>query len=63
MAMKITEECISCGACEPECPVEAISEGDSIYVINPDVCVECEGHHDSPQCQSVCPVECIVKAQ
>jgi ferredoxin len=62
MAMKITEECISCGACEPDCPVEAISEGDTIYVINLDLCVECEGYNDSPQCLSVCPVECIVKA-
>jgi ferredoxin len=62
MAMMITDECISCGACEPECPVEAISEGDVIYVIDPDVCVECEGYYDSPQCVDVCPVECIEKA-
>lgn len=61
MPMTITEECISCGACEPDCPVEAISEDDTIYVIDPAVCVECEGYHDSPQCVSVCPVECIVK--
>ncbi|MDZ7271891.1 MAG: YfhL family 4Fe-4S dicluster ferredoxin [candidate division KSB1 bacterium] len=62
MAMKITEECISCGACEPECPVSAISEGDEIYVIDPAVCVECKGHYDSPRCVEVCPVDCIVKA-
>lgn len=63
MAMKITDECISCGACEPECPVDAISEGDTIYVIDPDECVECEGHSDSPKCVDVCPVDdCIVKA-
>jgi ferredoxin len=62
MAMKITDECISCGACEPECPTEAISEGDAIYVIDPDICVECVGHHDSPQCVSVCPVDCIIQA-
>jgi ferredoxin len=62
MAMKILDDCISCGACEPECPVEAISEGDVIYVIDPDACVECVGHNDSPQCVSVCPVECIVQA-
>jgi ferredoxin len=62
MSMKILDDCISCGACEPECPVEAISEGDVIYVIDPVVCVECEGHNDSPQCVSVCPVECIVQA-
>lgn len=62
MAMKITEDCISCGACAPDCPVEAISEGDTIYVIDPAMCVECEGHHDEPQCVGVCPVECIVQA-
>jgi ferredoxin len=62
MAMKITDECISCGACEPECPTESISEGDGIYVINADTCVECEGYADSPQCVDVCPVECIEKA-
>ena len=63
MAMKITDECISCGACEPECPVECITEGDEIYEIDANVCVECEGHHDSPACIEVCPVDCIVKAQ
>ncbi len=61
MAMRITDECISCGACEPECPVEAISEGDEIYEIDAKICVECKGHHDSPQCVEVCPVECIEK--
>ena len=63
MAMKITDECISCGACEPECPVEAIFEGDSIYEIDPNKCVECEGYFDSSQCVEVCPVDCIVNAQ
>ncbi|HSJ90121.1 MAG: 4Fe-4S binding protein [Byssovorax cruenta] len=63
MTMKILEDCIACGACVPECPTESISEGDGIlYVINQETCVECEGHYDSPKCQSVCPVECIVKA-
>ena len=62
MAMKITDECISCGACEPECPTNSVSEGSPIYVIDAATCVECVGHHDSPQCVSVCPVECIVKA-
>jgi ferredoxin len=62
MAMTINEECIACGACLPECPTESISEGDTIYLINADTCVECEGHFDSPQCVSVCPVDCIVKA-
>ncbi len=65
MAMKITEDCISCGACEPECPTTSISlpDGATYYVINAATCVECVGHHDSPQCASVCPVECIVKAE
>jgi ferredoxin len=62
MAMKITDECIACGACEPECPVEAISEAGDIYAIDQDVCVECEGYYDSSQCVEVCPVECIVQA-
>ena len=62
MAMTITDECISCGACEPECPVEAISEGDVIYVIDANVCVECEGYSDTNQCLDVCPVECIIPA-
>lgn len=62
MAMKITEECISCGACEPECPVSAISEGEEIFEIDPNKCVECEGFYDAQQCVEVCPVECIVKA-
>ncbi len=62
MAMKIIEEdCIACGACEPECPVEAISEKDGTYVIALDLCVECEGHFDEQQCISVCPVDCIVQ--
>jgi len=62
MAMKITEDCIACGACLPECPTESITEDDPIYVINEDTCVECIGHFDSPQCLAVCPVESIVKA-
>ena len=61
MAMKINDDCISCGACLPECPTESITESDVIYVINADTCVECEGHFDEPQCVSVCPVECIEK--
>ncbi len=57
MALKITDECISCGACEPECPNEAISEGDVIYVIDPDRCTECVGFYDEQQCAAVCPVD------
>ena len=61
MALHITEECISCGACEAVCPVEAISQGEEIYVIDADKCVECEGHFDEPQCVSVCPTDACVK--
>jgi len=60
MAYKITEECISCGACEPECPNQAIAEGESIYVINPDRCTECVGAHQSSKCVEVCPVDCCI---
>ncbi len=60
MALKITEECIACGVCVEECPNEAISEGDPIYSINPDLCTECVGFFDEPQCVEVCPVDCIV---
>jgi ferredoxin len=56
MALKITEECINCGACLPECPTNSITEGPSIYVIDAATCVECIGHFDAPQCQAVCPV-------
>ncbi len=51
MAFVINDDCICCGACEPECPVEAITEGDSKYVINPDICIDCGA------CQNVCPVD------
>ncbi len=60
MATHITEECINCGACEPECPNEAISEGKDIYVIDPARCTECVGHFDEEQCAAVCPVDCCV---
>ncbi len=60
MALIINEECISCGACEPECPNNAISEGDTLYVIDPDRCTECVGFYDEPQCASVCPVDACV---
>jgi len=60
MAYKITEECISCGACEPECGNEAISEGKEIYVIAPDKCTECVGNFESPKCVEVCPVDCCI---
>jgi ferredoxin len=60
MAYRITEECINCGACEPECPNQAISAGDEIYVIDPAKCTECVGHFDSSQCAAVCPVDACV---
>ncbi|MBX9904505.1 MAG: YfhL family 4Fe-4S dicluster ferredoxin [Burkholderiales bacterium] len=59
MALMITDECINCDVCEPECPNEAISAGEEIYVIDPRKCTECVGHFDEPQCQKVCPVDCI----
>ena len=57
MAMKIVAECISCGACEPECPNAAITAGDSIYVIDPEKCTECVGAHDAPKCVEACPTD------
>lgn len=60
MSLLITDECINCDVCEPECPNTAIAQGDEIYEINPDLCTECVGHYDEPQCVEVCPVDCIV---
>ena len=59
MALFITDECINCDVCEPESPNSAISEGEEIYEIDPNLCTECVGHYDEPQCQQVCPVDCI----
>jgi ferredoxin len=59
MALKITDDCINCDVCEPECPNDAIYQGPDIYVIDPSKCTECVGHFDEPQCQQVCPVDCI----
>ena len=59
MALMITDECINCAVCEPECPNEAITEGDEIFEIDPSKCTECVGHFDEPQCRMVCPVDCI----
>jgi len=59
VSLIITDECINCDVCEPECPNEAITQGEEIYEINLDKCTECVGHYDEPQCQIVCPVECI----
>ncbi len=63
MAYKITEECIACGACEPECPVNAISEGEPVYIIDKETCVECKGHYDTPHCVDLCPVDACVPAK
>lgn len=60
MATMITNECINCGACEPECPNNAISQGDPVYVIDPLLCTECVGFHDYEACAAVCPVDCCV---
>jgi ferredoxin len=60
MAYRITDDCVCCGACEYECKNGAISEGDSIYVIDPDKCTECVGNHASSRCAEVCPMEACV---
>ena len=59
MSLKIAECCINCDVCEPACPNQAISQGETVYVIDPARCTECVGHFDAPQCQQVCPVDCI----
>ena len=59
MALIITDECINCDVCEPECPNNAISHGEEIYVIDHNLCTQCVGHYDEPQCQQVCHVDCI----
>jgi len=61
MALIINQLCINCDVCEPACPNQAISQGESIYFIDPARCTECVGHFDEPQCVVVCPVECIDK--
>lgn len=61
MALMIIDDCIACGACEPECPNSAISEGRDIYVIDPNHCTECYGFYATQQCADVCPVESCVK--
>lgn len=54
MAHRITDSCIACGVCASECPVEAISEGSPIYVIDPDKCTDCGA------CKDACPSDAIV---
>jgi hypothetical protein len=60
MATMIANDCINCGACEPECPNNAISQGDPIFVIDPQLCTECVGFHDYEACAAVCPVDVCV---
>jgi len=57
MAYIITDECIACGSCEGECPVEAISEGEDKYVIDAKLCTDCG------TCADQCPVEAIVPGE
>lgn len=62
MALTIlANQCTGCSACEPECPNEAISEKKNLFVIDPDLCTECEGYFDTAQCVAVCPIDdCII---
>ncbi|WP_299004279.1 YfhL family 4Fe-4S dicluster ferredoxin [uncultured Shewanella sp.] len=60
MALLINDKCINCDMCEPECPNQAITLGESIFEIDPILCTECVGHYDKPTCKSVCPITCIV---
>ncbi len=55
----ITDLCINCDVCEPECPNNAIYEGSEHYEINPELCTECVGHFEEQQCVVLCPVDCI----
>jgi ferredoxin len=59
MSLIILDTCVNCDVCEPVCPNKAISLGEQYYVIDPNLCTECVGHFDNPQCVEVCPVECI----
>ena len=64
MATIITDECINCGVCEPECPNDAIDDGEGegldFYYIDPELCTECVGFHGEEACQEVCPVDCCI---
>jgi ferredoxin len=60
MALLITDHCINCDMCEPECPNQAIRLGESIYQIDPNRCTECVGHYATPTCVKVCPIDCII---
>ena len=60
MSLLITDECINCDVCEPECPNGAITQGEEIFTIDPALCTECVGHFTNSQCIDVCPVDCII---
>ena len=60
MALLITDDCINCDICEPECPNDAIYQGEEYYEIEPDKCTECVGHFEESQCTKVCPIKCII---
>jgi ferredoxin len=60
VATFITDDCINCGACERECPNDAIYAGETVYVIEPELCTECVGFHHREACQAVCPVACCL---
>lgn len=61
MALFITENCIQCDMCEPECPNKAITNNYGSYSINPVSCTECEGFYSRPHCQQVCPIKDAIK--
>lgn len=60
MALYITDQCINCDVCEPECPNDAIYQGELIYEIDAKQCTECVGHFKKEQCVVICPVDCIL---
>lgn len=60
MALFINDQCINCDVCEPECPNDAIYQGEIIYEIDSSKCTECVGHFKKEQCIVVCPVDCIL---
>jgi len=60
MAIRITEECITCHACEPECPNDAISLEGDLYIIDPTLCTECVGFNDTPACAAICPIDVCI---
>jgi ferredoxin len=62
MANKITDDCIACGACEPECPNGAISQGGDLFVIDASKCDECASTGGDSACMAVCPTDAVVKA-